>query len=176
MGGGIALTYALARPDRVRGIALIGPTGIVPVALLTLPRLMPRVLASAGEGRLVPRRMARWVLHHIAYGDPLRVTDRQIDEYWSPTQLPGFSLAARASAEEFDWRPMGSERLGAIATPSVVILGEKDRLIRNAAGAAQAIPGATVRVLDTGHCVHEERPDEANELIGTLIRRVRQAG
>ena len=176
MGGGIALTYALARPDRVRGLALLSPTGVVPVAFLTLPKLMPRALASAGEGRLVPRRMARWILRHLAYGDPSRVTTRDIDEYWAPTQLPGFSLAARASAEEFDWRPIEAKRLGAVAIPSVVILGEKDRLIRNAAGPAQTIRGATVRVLDTGHCVHEERPDEANALVGTLVGRVRETG
>ena len=125
---------------------------------------------------MVPRPMARWILRHLAYGDASRVTDRDIDEYWAPTQLPGFSLAARASAEEFDWRPFERGRLAMIAAPSVVILGKKDRLIRNAAGSAQAIPGATVRELDAGHCAHEERPGEANDLIESLIRRVRETG
>jgi pimeloyl-ACP methyl ester carboxylesterase len=176
MGGGIALTYALARPDRVRGLALFAPTGVVPVAFLTLPKLMPRALASMAEGLLIPRWEARWILRSLAYGDASRVTDRDIDEYWAPTQLPGFALAARASAEEFDWRPIGGARLSTIAAPSVVILGKKDRLIRNAAASAQAIPGASVRVLDAGHCAHEERPEEAHELVGSLIRRVRETG
>jgi len=176
MGGGIALTYALARPERVRGLALLAPTGVVPVAFLSLPKLMPRAIASLAGGRLVPRWEAGLILRNLAYGDASRVTDREVDEYWAPTQLPGFVLAARASAEEFDWRPIQRSRLATIAVPSVVILGKKDRLIRNAVGAAQAIPGAAVRELDAGHCAHEERPGEANELIGSLIRRVREIG
>lgn len=176
MGGGIALTYALARPERVRGLALLAPTGVVPVAFLALPKLMPRAIASVADGRLVPRWEARWILRNLAYGDASRVTDRDVDEYWAPTQLPGFVLAARASAGEFDWRPIDRSRLATIAVPSVVILGKKDRLIRNAASSAQAIPGATVRELDAGHCAHEERPEEANELVSSLIRRVRETG
>ena len=176
MGGGIALTYALTRPDRVRGLALIAPTGVVPVAFLTLPKLMPRPFATFADRRLVPRRLAGWILRNLAYGDASRVTERDVDEYWAPTQLPGFSLAARASAEEFDWRPIEPQRLSAITVPSVVMLGTKDRLIRKAAGPAKAVPGATVRELEAGHCAHEERPDDANELVGSLLRRVRETG
>ena len=176
MGGGIALTYALARPERVSGLALLCPTGVVPVAFLTLPKLMPRALASMAEGRLVPRWEARLILRHLAFGDASRVTERDIDEYWAPTQLPGFALAARASAEEFDWRPIAASRLATIAAPSVVILGRKDRLIRNAVGPAKMIQGATVRELESGHVVHEERPAEANDLIGSLIQQVRGTG
>ena len=70
---------------------------------MTIPRLMPRPLAAVGGGRLVPRWGAGWILRNLAFADPSRVTERDVDEYWAPTQLPGFALAARASAEEFDW-------------------------------------------------------------------------
>jgi pimeloyl-ACP methyl ester carboxylesterase len=176
MGGGIALAYALSRPDRVSGLGLLCPTGLVPVPFTRLPPLMPRAIASVAEGRLVPRWMAGWILRHLAYGDASRVRRRDIDEYWSPTQLPGFVLAARMSAAEFDWRPVGEPRLAGLAVPSVVILGRKDRLIRNAGNAARSIPGAMVLELDAGHVAHEERPDEAHEVIAGLIERVRQNG
>ena len=80
------------------------------------------------------------------------------------------------SAAEFDWRPVGERRLAGLAAPSVVILGRKDRLIRNAGGVARLIPGAVVLELDAGHVAHEERPDEAHEVVAGLIERVRQNG
>ena len=176
MGGGIALAYALACPGRVSGLGLLCPTGIVPVPFTRFPPLMPRAIASAAGGRLVPRWMAGWILRHLAYGDASRVRRRDIDEYWAPTQLPGFALAARMSAAEFDWRPLGERRVSGLAVPSVVILGRKDRLIRNAGDAARSIPGAKVLELDAGHVAHEERPDEAHEAIAGLIERVRRNG
>src|SRR5262249_24562302 len=82
MGGGIALAYAMSRPDRVRGLVLLAPTGIVPVAFVGLPRIVPRAFAAAADGRLVPRALAGWILRHLAYSDASRVTERDIDEYW----------------------------------------------------------------------------------------------
>jgi len=176
MGGGIALAYALSRPDRVRGLVLVCPTGIVPVSFVHLPRLMPRTIASMADGRLAPRMLVGWILRHLAYSDPSRVTERDVDEYWAPTQLPGFALAARASAEEFDWRPFSETQLARLDTPTLVILGRKDRLIRDAGAAASTIPGATVRELNAGHVVHEERPDEAHQLVASFLNQVRHAG
>jgi pimeloyl-ACP methyl ester carboxylesterase len=176
MGGGIALTYALARPDRVRGLVLVSPTGIVPVSFLNLPRLMPRAVAAKAGGRIVPRSMVAWILRRLAYGNPAAVAECDVDEYWGPTQLPGFTLAARASAEEFDWRPVGEARLSRLAVPSQVILGRKDRLIRDAAAVAGVIPGTTVHELDAGHCAHEERPGETVQLVSSFLNQLRHAG
>ena len=103
MGGGLALRYALARPERVSTLVLINPTGLVPSRTSPLLRHSPAAIVDALGARLVPRWMIRFILRRLAYGDPTIVTERDVDEYWAPTQLPGFVHAARAALSEFDW-------------------------------------------------------------------------
>lgn len=173
MGGGIALHYALARPERVRGLMLMSPVGLVPVAFVRLPRLLPRPIVAATGRALVPRWLASWIMRHVAYADASRATPDVVDQYWAPTQLPGFTLAASTSAAEFDWAPLDQRRLERLDMPVAVILGRHDRLIRNASEAASRLPGARVVELDAGHCPHEERPHESNEVEQALLERIR---
>jgi pimeloyl-ACP methyl ester carboxylesterase len=168
MGGAVALHYALCRPERVDAIALINPADLVALPFLPLVRATPRAVIRAVGQRLVPRFLVAWILRHVAYGKAMLVTERDIDEYWAPTQLPGFVGAVRAMLSEFDWRPLDDSRAARLAVPSVVILGASDRLIRNTAGAAGRLNGARVHVLDGGHCVHEERPDVVYRLIADI--------
>ena len=67
---------------------------------------MPRFLGRVVHERVVPRSLVALILRHLAYGDASRVTERDIDEYWAPTQLPGYVHAAHAALREFDWRPL----------------------------------------------------------------------
>ncbi len=165
MGGGVALQYALDQSDRVRGLALISPTNLVEIPMLTVPRLAPRFLTRVLGRRLVPRFAIELILEYIAYGDRTLVTDEIVDQYWSPTQLPGYVIAARATLSEFDWKPILPERAAGLTVPAVVMLGTYDRLIRDAGEAARSLKGAAVHELATGHCVHEAMPDRAYDLI-----------
>jgi 4,5:9,10-diseco-3-hydroxy-5,9,17-trioxoandrosta-1(10),2-diene-4-oate hydrolase len=165
MGGGIALQYALDRPERTIGLALISPTNLVSIPLLAVPKLAPRFIARWVGKRLIPRALVELILHRIAYGDSALITEEIVDQYWVPTQLPGYAYAARASLSEFDWAPTSAARAQELAVPAVVILGRQDRLIRGASAPAYALRGAAVHELDTGHCVHEEQPERAYALI-----------
>jgi pimeloyl-ACP methyl ester carboxylesterase len=169
MGGGLALHYALDRPERVRALSLVSPTNLVEIPLLTVPKLAPRFVARLLGRRLVPRIGIELILRWIAYGDASLVTDETIDEYWAPTQLPDYAYAARASLSEFDWSPLSRERAESLAVPAVVMLGTQDRLIRGAGVAARSLRGAAVHEFATGHCVHEELPDRAYEVIARHI-------
>lgn len=169
MGGGVALQFALDRPERVHALALINPTNLVEIPLLTVPKLAPRFITRLLGRRLVPRFGVELILRLVAYGNASLVTDETIDEYWSPTQFPGYVPAARASLSEFDWKPLTRDRTGALAAPTVVILGEQDRLVRGAAQAARSLRGASVQELRAGHCVHEELPERAYELIARHV-------
>ena len=169
MGGGVALQYSLDRPERVHTLALINPTNLVEIPLLRVPKLAPRFVTRLLGGRLVPRFAVELILRLVAYGDASLVTDETVDEYWAPTQFPGYVYAARSSLSEFDWTPLTSERTGSLAVPTVVILGAHDRLVRGATEAARSLRGASVQELQAGHCVHEELPERAYELIARHV-------
>lgn len=172
MGGGLLLRYAQRRADRVRGMVLINPSGLVRIPLLALGRAAPRPVVRAVGRRLMPRWGVRLILERLAYADPGRPTERDIDEYWAPTQLDGFVSAARSALSDFDWAPLTPEERSAMTVPSVVILGRKDRLVRGAADAARSLSQSTLHALDGAHCVNEELPDAVYDIVGRFTRSV----
>ncbi len=169
MGGGLALRYAITQPQRVAKLALINPTGLVRIPARNTLRVMPRTVAGILGRRLAPRWSIEFILRYVAYGDPSKVDATDVEEYWSPTQLPGFVYAARAGITEFDWRPVTDTEAAALAIPTVVILGTRDRLIRNTDAAAGRLPGSTLFRIAGGHCVHEENPAEVYGVISRFL-------
>ena len=172
MGGGLLLRYAQRRPGRMRGMVLINPSGLVPIPLLALGRAAPPPIVRALGRRLMPRAAVRLILRRFAYAEPGRATERDVDEYWAPTQLDGFVAAARSALSDFDWKSLTPEEAMAMAVPSVVILGRKDRLVRDAADAARRLGKSTLHVLEGAHCVNEELPDVVYELVERFARSI----
>lgn len=169
MGGGIALHYALRNPARVERLLLVSPVGLVPIAYLHAMQVLPRpVVASLGR-RLAPRYFVEFLLRHVAYGDPTKPTDRDVDEYWAPTQLPGFVPAARLALSEFEWRPLTGGEAESLHVPSAVILGTSDRLIRDAGSAARRLGQSEVYSVAGGHSVVEENPDEVYAIVADFL-------
>lgn len=171
MGGAIALRHALRRPDRVSRLGLISAAGLATPTLLPLMRLEPRWLADHLGRALAPRWLIALVLRHVAYGHAERVTESDVDQYWAPTQLPGWVRAALAALVEFDWRVVTDVEARALTVPTVVILGDDDRLIRNARGRAERLQGgdAMVHTMAAGHCVHEEEPAAVYTILGDFF-------
>ena len=60
------------------------------------------------------------------------------------------------------------EQLQSLKVPVLLVLGEKDNLVgdpENAKTLAQDIPDLRVEILDTGHLIGVEQPDQVNALI-----------
>lgn len=177
MAGTIALEVALAREARIRRLALVNPAcfGVIP-----LLRLTPFVRFDA-VGRLMPHLLTRGSVaraHRLVYGDPSRITPRDIDQYWAPSQFPAYSRALWRLALDFTWdRPPAdamANRLLTLGRRVQVILGGRDRLVCESRSYVDALVGhdapLEVSVVEAGgHAVNEECPREVLSLV-TLTR------
>ncbi|HTK49187.1 MAG TPA: alpha/beta fold hydrolase [Gemmatimonadaceae bacterium] len=171
MGGTTALELATRGMARLGGLVLVNPASFGRVHLLGLARFVsPRAVEP-----LIARSMRRWMVeraHRRVYGDPSRISVRDVDQYWATSGLPGYAAAMRRLVHEFSWgrvpvREM-ARRLRALAPPTsppLVVLGARDRLVRGARAYVEALraAGAPLEMSissEGGHAVNEERPAE----------------
>jgi pimeloyl-ACP methyl ester carboxylesterase len=171
MGGTVALELAVRRGTSNGRLVLVNPACFGSMRLIPLARR-----ASPAAMELVLERMVpRWVVaraHRLVYGDPSLIGEDDIDQFWAPSQFPGYARAMRRLVHEFTWkRPTLTEManklcaLGGAASPPLVVLGTRDRLVRGARPYAAALraAGAPIEIYESvggGHAVNEERPGE----------------
>ena len=181
-GGTIALELATSGDPALGRLVLVNPAcfghvRILPLAQRASPKVVEPMLA-----RLVPR----WVVdraHRRVYGDPTLITAEDIDQYWAPSQFPDYAPAMRRLLHEFRWtRPRVTEmvqRLRALrppTSPPLLVLGTRDRVVRDARPYAAAVrkAGAPLEIyacVGGGHAVNEERPREMLALVRAFLER-----
>ncbi len=156
MGGAISLMAALAHPERVAGLVLVG----------TGARL--RVIPAVLEGIFSDFDLAIDLITHWAWaeGAPEELTrlGRQTLAETPPEILHGDFTAC----DNFDVM----ERLGEIAAPTLVVAGTADPLTPHKYGAylAQHIPSARlVTVEGGGHMMALEQPGVVAEAVADFI-------
>jgi pimeloyl-ACP methyl ester carboxylesterase len=162
LGGMAAQLLAAEQPERVERLVLVGTT---PGGAGAYP-LPQQTLALLAEATSLPPEVAlrRFVENALAPGSPL------VDEVFAyrqqhPPDPAGWAAQAAAGAE---WDADG--RLGRIAAPTLVVAGTADAVVdpRNAQLLADAIPGATLSLIDgAGHLPFWERAEE----FATLVER-----
>jgi pimeloyl-ACP methyl ester carboxylesterase len=184
-GGGIwALWYALAHPERVSGLVLLGSTPLlpgtrvpaplrlaaIPVAGDLLSRLMKptpktlvRLLSSVGEGETI-----------LEYPDLLEALVVGGND---PVAAAADRAELRALVNPFGFRRsmrFRAEQLRAVEVPTLVIWGDRDSVgsVGVARNAAQLIPGAHLEVLPVGHVPQFGCPARTADLVSTFVRRV----
>lgn len=177
MAGTIALELALYPDAKVATLALINPACFGRISLQRLARAVSPTIVDV----VLPRLVGRWVVaraHRLVYGDPSKITRHDEDEYWAPSQFPSYARAMRRLLHEFTWtRPAASlmaERLCGLESPALVILGTRDRLVREAGQYVAALtsagaPLAVHHVSAGGHAVNEELPHEVLRLVLSFI-------
>jgi pimeloyl-ACP methyl ester carboxylesterase len=173
MAGTIALELALRGESRLGRVVLVNPASfgrirVLPIARVASPPLIDRVLH---------RLVGRWVVsraHRLVYTDPTRLSERDEAEYWAPSQFPAYARAMRRLVHEFPWaRPPAdvmARRLRALPFPVLVVLGTRDRLVRDAAAYVAALRAAGAplvlrEVHGGGHAVNEELSEEVIAIV-----------
>jgi pimeloyl-ACP methyl ester carboxylesterase len=165
MGGRIALE--LARRHRVKRLALFGPVGFGRVSpARDLAPFLPNVPGSLAA-MLIPRELVELVQRRV-YGKIGWFTERDIDEYWAPTQFPAVVQAAMQMLREFDWKLISPSVLAGIPTPIMVVFGTLDATVRpvQTEELVKALPHGRLEWIEGGgHVVMEEVPQAVNQLL-----------
>jgi pimeloyl-ACP methyl ester carboxylesterase len=154
-GGRVALETALAAPDRVRGLVVIG-SGPGPVAD---PRagLRRSERLKAGEAEQVAIEMGDMIAHLDGLNGPAART--LFIEMCAAVGPDVMTRQSDALAKRVDLRP----RLGEIACPALMLWGANDRFSPAADGlkmAAALRSGRYVEIAACGHLPTLEYPEE----------------
>ena len=161
MGGAVALTVALDHAERLRGLVLV-----VTGARL---RMHPDFLEKARQRAEDP----------TAAGDPPVPLERTVAPGTPAATLAWLAeraMTAPAATIYADFRANNAfdvmERLGAIATPTLVIGATEDRMAppKFSEFLAERIPGARLVILpDAGHYPQVEQEERFNQTLQTFL-------
>ncbi len=174
MGGGIAQRLTLLAPERVSDLVLVASVdaGITPPWQRPAARGAPvstAVMRLVGRFPWLVRRLTRRSLRRIVF-DPAHVTEAVVDGYVAPLLFTGTAQCVGRMARDALGVPVA--KLAQISAPTLVVDGERDRVVPPAVTArlAAVIPGARHVVIPrAGHLVPEEQPAAFVEAIGTFL-------
>jgi pimeloyl-ACP methyl ester carboxylesterase len=176
MGGLWSLWYALARPERVRGVVLIGSAPLLPGTRPPTPiRLMATPVAGEILGRIKPNpKMFVRLMASVGERDTIVRYPRLIDAL---VAVGGDPAAARVNRDELRAciSPLGfrrsmflrPEELRRLTIPTLILWGDHDPVggVDVARATARAIPDARLELLPAGHVPYLGHPEEVAGLI-----------
>ena len=179
LGGLAGLRLALADPERVTALGLLAGAGL---GRRVSPAL--RSLALPGYGRLAvawgkrPPGAAQRALGRAAllFGRPRGIRARWLKEQYRLARRPGFLEAqlatVRAQVGLRGQREVVLDRLPSLRVPTLVVWGERDRVLPHAQAreAASRIPNGSLELIpDCGHLPQVERPERVAELLTRFL-------
>ena len=182
-GGGVwALWYAMARPERVRSLVLLGSVPLLPgtrcpaplrlmatpglgalLARLAKPtrRSLVRLLSSVGEAETIVRYPELIDALVVGGNDPVAVA-ADLAELRAVIQPLGFRRSMRLQPAD----------LQAMRVPTLLIWGDHDPVgsVDVAQVAARLVPNARLEVLPAGHVPQLGHPERVAALVSGFVR------
>ena len=163
MGAALGAQVAASSPQLVRGLVMVSPVGFSGVRGLTMIRMAtPKIITP-----FLPRITGRWLIEdllHIVNGRLRVITDRDVEEYWAPTQFPEFPIAMRHLLHEFAW----NASFVPPPVPCLLISGTRDRFVSRASLDlyCRSMPQMPhIEVKDAGHVIYDEAAPIVDEAI-----------
>lgn len=174
MGGAVALAYALAHPERVNKLVLIGSYGLQTKVLMhQLAYLLVRLPFMDGLNTWLARspNMLKRTLKPLIQ-NPASLTDELMRDVAQAAANKDSQVAwNQFQRHEIGWNGLASNfvpRLPELRPPTLLIHGSLDTavLVQNARRAAKLIPKATLHIVaGAGHWTQRDRPDEVNHAL-----------
>jgi pimeloyl-ACP methyl ester carboxylesterase len=150
-GGFIGTNFALHAPERVEKLALLGPMGysgaFQSVIRITFAQLFP----------LKPIQDSTFTW---AFSDSAQLKDDFSE--WFPLIMSGYNSVKVAPL------PFSAEERQSLQVPVMFVFGERDNLVgdpQKARSLVQDISDVRVEVVEAGHLMGAEKPEECSQLI-----------
>jgi pimeloyl-ACP methyl ester carboxylesterase len=173
MGGGIALSYAMAHPDKLTALVLVDAGGAPDAKPSSLPigfRIARMPVINRLAEVITPRSLIEKSVRQTVSNQAI-VDDKMVDRYWDLLLYPG---NRRATGLRFSTlrKQTNEKAVAAIKIPTLILWGEEDKLIPVSAGRwfAKTIPGSTlITYPGIGHIPMEETPDKSAADVDTFL-------
>lgn len=164
MGGGVAIDFALERPDLVRALVLIGATfggfRFLEQELFDQWRVLTDVYEAGRLDEAAVLEANIWLS-----------SDASPDVRGAVVEMLRLSYD-NGEIEEVEVEPPTSSRLGELEMPTLLVLGEADRIdiARAADELVNSIPHALLITMPgAAHLPSLEQPDEFNTILGNFL-------
>lgn len=165
LGGYLSWNYALAHPDKVRGLIVVDPVSYPQQTPWIINLIGTPVIGTPGRW-VVPRFVVDMNVREV-YGDPARITPQTYDRYFELLLRPGNRDAMVDIFRVLKQRaqdPKLGDGIDRITVPTQVMWGAKDAWVppEFAARWKQDLPAAEVITYDdAGHIPMEEIPQRS---------------
>ncbi len=162
MGSAIAIQTALADPNSVKGLVLIGSGD----RLTVNPRILD-LLANPETYLEAVHKIIGWSFSLAASQTMKSLVEKRMLE-----TSPNVVLSDFLACSKFD----ATESIARIQQPTLVVSGQEDKMtpVPGATSLAEKIPYAELRIIpDAGHMVMQEKPKQVASLLRGFLEELR---